>query len=364
MPTVGSSRADAWVQDRVPVVASIPSGHVYVRHLAPVGGGGPTRLPDPAPEPDAPASRWWPPVMLDPAWAAEADYDLVHLQFGFDARAPEDLERWTRALRRRGKPFVYTVHDLRNPHHLDRTLHDAHLDVLVPAADRLVTLTTGAAAEIRRRWGRGALVLPHPHVVPLDRVGAPRPARDGFRVGVHLKSLRASMHPRPVLEVLADVVAALPGGVLQVNVHHDVMDGTSPRSEPGLVRWLERARDRERIDLRVHDFLPDDDLFDYLASLDLAVLPYRFGTHSGWLEACRDLGTTVLAPTCGYFADQGPVLTYDFDEHGLDQDGLAGAVRDAHDRRPALGATRAEREEQRDGVARAHDELYRSLVRP
>jgi hypothetical protein len=28
---------------------------------------------------------------------------------------------------------------------------------------------------------------------------------------------------------------------------------------------------------------------------------YWFGTHSGWLEACFDLGTAVIAPNCGYY---------------------------------------------------------------
>ncbi|MFC6152215.1 glycosyltransferase [Nocardioides yefusunii] len=72
---------------------------------------------------------------------------------------------WTAALRRRGLPLVFTVHDLRNPHHRNRGAHDAALDVLVPAADALITLPPGAAVEIRRRWGREALVLPQFHVI-------------------------------------------------------------------------------------------------------------------------------------------------------------------------------------------------------
>ena len=106
--------------------------------------------------------------MLDAAWVEDHDFDVFHLHFGFDARSPADLDELVAALRRRGKPLVFTVHDLRNPHHLDREAHDRHLDVLVPAADALITLTQGAAAEIRARWGREAVVVPHPHVVPLD----------------------------------------------------------------------------------------------------------------------------------------------------------------------------------------------------
>jgi len=102
------------------VIASVPANHVYVRHLAPEDGSGPVRLPDPTPPGAAATQQWWPPVMLDAAWVEAHDFDVFHLHFGFDARTPADLEELVAALRRRGKPLVFTVHDLRNPHHLDR----------------------------------------------------------------------------------------------------------------------------------------------------------------------------------------------------------------------------------------------------
>ncbi|NPC98987.1 glycosyltransferase [Nocardioides sp. zg-DK7169] len=350
-------------------MASVPSGHVYVRHLAPEHGTAPYRLPDPDPaHPDRPAgATWWPPVMLDPEWAASADFDLFHLHFGFDACDPARLRELVAVLRERGAPFVYTAHDLRNPHHLDRAAHDAHLDVLVPAADALVTLTEGAAREIERRWGREAIVLPHPHVVELStmaRLQRERAARTGapFRVGVHVKSLRASMDPLAVLPTLVETVAALPDAVLQVNGHRDVLDDDGARRDPELADYLHAEAGRGRLELHVHDFLPDDELWRYLSSLDVSVLPYRFGTHSGWLEACRDLGTTVVAPSCGHFADQGPVLGYVHDEDGVDTASLAAAVREAWSERPRLGASVESRRAQRAAVAAAHDALYRSLL--
>ena len=352
-------------------IASVPSGHVYVRHLSPLHGGGPVRLPDPDPRsPERPATvAWWPPVMLDPVWAAEADFDVFHLHFGFDACAPSQLEELTRTLRRRGKPFVFTVHDLRNPHHEERALHDRQLDVLVPAADAVLTLTTGAADEIRRRWGVEAQVLPHPHVVDLatmeaiQRARAERGPREGFRVGVHLKSLRASMAPARVLPTLVETVSQLDHAVLQVNGHRDVLEPGGAKFDAELHGWLKAAEARGQLELFVHDYFSDDALWAYMASLDLAVLPYRFGTHSGWLEACRDVGTTVLAPTCGHFADQGPVLTYEHDETGISPETLHDAVVRAHEQRPAYGATPNERRVQRTAVAAAHDAVYRGLLR-
>ncbi len=352
------------------LVASVPSTHVYVRHLRPPAGASPfEHLPDP--DPDDPrrstSGRWWPPVMLRPEWAAEADFDVFHVQFGFDACSPADLRKLVETLRGRGKPLVHTAHDLRNPHHDSPELHEAQLDVLLGSADAVITLTEGAAADIRRRWSRDAIVIPHPHIVELDTMARLRQRRhrtrsDEFRIGVHVKSLRESMDPLPVLRVLAEAVQELPGAVLQVNGHHDVLDPDGTRRDSALASWLEAASASGLVNLRVHDFLPDEALWDYLAGLDVAVLPYRFGTHSGWLEACRDLGTTVVAPTCGHYADQGPVLTYVFDEQRFDAESLHATVTVAHAARPDFSASVDGRRGQRLAISAAHDALYRSLL--
>lgn len=357
-------------EHRTLTVASVPSGHVHVRHLSPLVGEGPYRLPDP--DPDGPVrtsgATWSPPTMLTTDWASTAQFDVFHLHFGFDACPPDQLQALVDVLRRRGKPFVFTVHDLRNPHHLDRTLHDAQLDVLVPAADCLVTLTHGAAAEIERRWGRRAHVVPHPHVVDLatmeavQRARAARGRRETFRVGMHLKSLRADMAPLRLLPTLVEAVGGLDDAVLQVNGHRDLLEPGGDRFDPALHRWLRQAEEQGQLELHVHEPFDDDSLWAHMASLELSVLPYRFGTHSAWLEACRDLGTTVLAPTCGHYADQGPVLTYDHDEEGVDTTSLHSAVLQAYEERPHFGASPQERQVQRTVVARTHEEIYRGLL--
>ena len=102
----------------------------------------------------------------------------------------------------------------------------------------------------------------------------------------------------------------MPGASLRVDAHTDVMRQGGRRDAHRVAAGLARMDGRGLIDLRVHDYFTDDELWDYLSSLDVSVLPYRFGTHSGWLEACYDLGTTVLAPDCGYYAEQRPCVTY------------------------------------------------------
>jgi len=306
--------------------------------------------------------------MLDPSWMRKHPaFDLFHIQFGFDARGPEQLADLVAALEAEGKPLVYTVHDLRNPHHLVRDEHDAQLDVLVPAADALITLTPGAAHEIKSRWGRDAIVLPHPHVVDLERLAMvprrrrlPGPGGEGFRVGLHVKSLRACMDPLTILPALIEAVQQIPGAVLQVDGHTDVLDPGGDRYARELAEALRAAP--PCVEVRIHDFFSDDQLWDYLAGLDVSVLPYRFGTHSGWLEACRDLGTAVVAPSCGYYDEQGQVSSFVMDETSFDEASLVAAIHDAYGRTPVEPLSLDERVAQRQQIAAAHLALYAELL--
>lgn len=307
--------------------------------------------------------------MLEPEWltAHGDDFDVLHLQFGFDAQTPDQLREVVRTARSLRKPLVYTVHDLRNPHHASRREHDAQLDVLIPGADALITLTDGAADEIHARWNRRPRVLPHPHVVDLDTMRTLQHDRSTtcrrgpFRVGMHVKSLRACMDPLTVLPALIRAIQQIPDGVLQVNGHRDVLEPGGAHHDRQLADALAAAP--ECVEVRVHDFLTDAELWKYLSSLDVSVLPYRFGTHSGWLEACRDLGTAVVAPSCGYYRDQGPVREFVLDEERFDEGSLIDAIQRAYDARPAVPVSVEARIAQRDEVASAHAELYSELLR-
>ena len=350
------------------VVASVPAGHVYVRHLdPPEGSSRVVRLPDP-PVPNASAAaQWWPPVMLDPRWVRDhADaFDVMHVHFGFDHQAPERLRQLVATLAEHRKPLVLTVHDLRNPHHGEPELHDAQLEVLLTAAADVITLTPGAATEIRNRWGREAHVLPHPHVVEEPTMSRERREHDGFVVGVHVKSVRANMDPLPVIDRIVEDLAGMPGAVLRVDAHCDVMRHDGRPELHQVAAGLTRLGDAGLVDLRVHDYFTDDELWDYLSSLDVSVLPYRFGTHSGWLEACFDLGTVVLAPDCGYYAEQRPCVTYAVPGAGPASRGvptLSTALRQVYEERPQWRADPFVRQAERRRLADAHEAIYAEVL--
>ena len=162
----------------------------------------------------------------------------------------------------------------------------------------------------------------------------------------------------------------MPDASLRVDAHTDVMTPGHERYAPDLeprLRELERAG---LLDLHVHDYFTDDELWDYLESLDVSVLPYRFGTHSGWLEACYDLGTTVVAPDCGYYAEQRPCLLYavssvDPDAGVGPRDGapsLREALVTAYRDRPQWRADPEDRRRERVEVARTHEQVYAAVL--
>jgi hypothetical protein len=306
--------------------------------------------------------------MLEPGWVNQHhdQFDVFHVHFGFDAIGPDVLIGVVQALKVHGKPLVYTVHDLRNPHHREAGAHSEQQDVLVAAADELITLTSGAAQQIRKRWGRECHVLPHPHVLASERIERARHADDRFVVGVHAKSLRANMDPLPVVDALVDIVSALPEAVLQINVHDEIFDPSNHWFAPQTGSALVDYDRHDHVQVVVHPYFSDGELWDYLASLTVSVLPYRFGSHSGWLEACFDLGTAVIVPSCGFYNQQHPCGVFEFSEDYFDEESLRNAVGEVYCRwasgtatpRATWGGRRAER----TVIAAAHRQLYRSVL--
>ena len=352
-------------------VLHVPGDHDYVAHLGDDRVTGvevvSARDDDGTDDPAGRGGGWRPPPALDAAWvtANAGRFDVLHLHFGFEGRTPGQLRDLVAAVHDTGRALVLTVHDLQNPHLADQAGYLALLDVLVPAADEVVTLTPGAAAEIAGRWGREVAVVPHPHIAPLDEVGLARPPRDGGGaqtgarvVGLHLKGLRANLVALPVLRSLVGAVGRLQGVVLRVDVHDEALDPGFPRHDAELVRWLHEAEAAGALDLRVHGRFDDAELRAYLRELDVSVLAYGHGTHSGWLELCHDLGVPVVAGRVGHLGEQQALVEVDL----LDPAALAAGLGRALAGYPGVAATAAERRGQRHDVALAHREVYRRAV--
>lgn len=266
---------------------------------------------------------------------------IVHVHFGFEHLSPCELTRWVDALGQAGIALVYTVHDLDNPHLADQREFHRSAAILIGAAAAVLTLTPAAAHVIEQRHGRSATVVSHPHVVPLTRLEQLGQSDDSRRRGVYVHA--ATVRPNfdiDLVEALVD--AAGPLGGLRVHVR----DSAPPCAR----QRLERLRVRGAT-VDVSPRLPDDELWQRIAGSRLIVLPYRWGTHSGLLEAARDLGTPSLAPGFGGYVDQGA--------HCLDVARLDDCVLQA-----TIVPTRvtpAARRQQRHEAAALHRRLYHRL---
>lgn len=284
-------------------IAAVPAHHPYVRRVTCAEGL--DLLEDP-PVPGAAPGVWWPPVVLDPRWIARnaADLDVLHIHFGTESFGPGHLTACVDAAHAAGLPVVFTVHDLTHPQLSDQAPYLAQLDELVPRADALITLTAGAAAEIRDRWQREALVLPHPSILGDAATPAIGALSEDLRIGTHLKDLRPGTDGAATVRALLHAVTALRHeghpAVAEIRMHPAVRD------EGARADIRAALADHPHALLIEQERLPDGELYAALSGLDACVLPYRAGSHSGWLELCWDLGVPVAFPTVGHFGDQHP----------------------------------------------------------
>jgi hypothetical protein len=312
--------------------------------------------------------------MLDAGWiTAHADaFDVMHVHFGVESLSSAALERGLRALRAAGRPIVYTVHDLTHPQlaAAGQARHLAQLDLLITGAGALITLTPGAAREIESRWGRSAHVIAHPAM----RTGLPPVAgvdRNAVPViGVHLRDLRPGVDGPGSVALLAGALDRLRAdGVRvrgQVSMHDRVRDATAADE----VRHVCAAADE--IGLVQASRSTDAGLEAQLAGLAVSMLPYRHGTHSGWLELCVDLGVPVVGPAFGHFADQSPdpaaYRSFVPGDPASLVDALTPllaspvAVPGSLDRTRAITAAADRRERDREAIVAAHVAVYRSLL--
>jgi hypothetical protein len=285
---------------------------------------------------------------------AHADaIDVLHLHTGDPGVAALAGECWTETVRRLGLPLVVTVHRLPRPAgsvpSALEARHAAHLEAVLATAEVVLTLTPGAADEIADRFGRTAIVVAHPSVVVPDPERGAERGLVGLRLGP----------PAPGIPDAGALVRATLSGAVSGGGRLRVLAGDDRWAGP-LTRELAA---RGELELVVHG---PGELPMLLQELHVAVLPEPCGTHSRDLEVCRDVGTRVVAPTCGWFDEQwSEVVPYATDPRGrLDPLSLTGAVDAALARPMPRPADRAWRAEQLAAVQQVHAAVYRQLKGP
>ena len=314
--------------------------------------------------------------MLSPGWIADnaARFDVMHLHFGSESLSPRELTAALDALRAIRRPLVYTVHDLSHPQLHDQAPHRRQLELLIARADGLITLTAGAAAEIEARWGRRPLVLGHPTLLaPGQRPPQVAPTATPV-IGLALRDLRPSIDGPGATATLLDAAARLRRAGTPAAVRVTMRDRVRDPAARDAVRrsCAAAAAAGERVELIEEGRSGDRRLARELSELAIDVLPYRHGTHSGWLELCWDLGVPVAAPAIGHLSGQHPEPGFLASFTPADGPSLARALSSLLTRPEAVAGSPARREvqavraavrrQQRGELAAAHLGLYRRLI--
>lgn len=272
-----------------------------------------------------------------------AHVDVAHVHFGYDYLAPESADDVVGHLADVDVPMVLTVHDIVYPADDDQQPHRGHTGTLVEAATTVVTLTDVAAQELWVRWGVEPLVIPHPRLLTEEEIStAVRASRhlrggDSAVVGVLLERMGENIEGPELLDQLASVASGRRGAALRILVEAQAWrDACGEDGESGgnhLVAELAAEGDWASVRLLRYESLDLGALLAEFAALDVCVLPYRFATHSTWLELCRDLGVTPVFPAVGCLRDQW------FDR--CEPAGHSGEVYDPRDPGAVAGAVRA-----------------------
>ncbi|MFN8074980.1 MAG: hypothetical protein U0Q15_06120 [Kineosporiaceae bacterium] len=315
-------------------MAALPGRGLYARHLGhPEGVDGVHRVTVPAAA-GVPARGPAVAAGFDSAWLRDHldRVDVVHVHGLPPGSDPRALQEAVDVVRASGRPLVVTAYHLSDPVGARASGYDDGLDVLIPAADAVFTLTGSARAEMARRWDVDAGVLPHPHVVDFVRMRQHRAALRGpLLVGVHLGALRGPVPGDVMAQSLADAVSEVEGVRLLVQVNSSVLDSGSTTYAPTRMRKVREAVASVGGTLRVDRPLTESQLWDHLFALDVSVVPGMYGSHSVWPEACHDLGTQVVLPAGTHAEGQRPCHTFDMTEQGPDTATLTSAIKAARE---------------------------------
>ena len=297
-------------------IAHIPGSHPYVRAIDPSGV---RRCDD------------W-----DVSEMEKLGVDLVHVHFGFERFAIDELEQWIRVVERHGIHMVHTVHDIDNPHLVDQRSHHERTRLLVERADDVITLTSAAATAIFTRWNRKVSVIAHPPLGRHQTIAAARTRRPLMWLG--------TMRPNIDREIVESIVRT-PDASIDVAIRSEGWEV----ADEVLRRALSAAASAGRIALSIIERPSDTELDSRIAAAGVLILPYRWGTHSGLVELAACLGVPTATTPTGCREDQGAVVA-------TGSDLLACARLAAHSPRfVRRGPSAAE-------VRTAHRRFYSSIV--
>lgn len=231
-------------------------------------------------------------------------FDVVHLHH-IEFEPIVLLKKLLWECRRARKRVVFTAHDLA-PIFISTVEYNRRLRLLVSEGVPFVCLTERSCRDVRAKVAADCVVIPH------GRDGAALPERPVRAAGPTRFLIFGSLRSSRDIELVLNCWRFAPSlGDSELRLLLRAPSRASMVSEESTWRTICMHAADTRLGVEVRSFPTDQEIRHALMHSDCLVLPYRWASHSGQLEAAADAGTLALASRIGYLADQAAM------HHGL-----------------------------------------------
>jgi hypothetical protein len=232
-------------------------------------------------------------------------FDILHIH-SVELTSTETIQQVLDRCQRTKKGIVFTIHDVRPMFSTDQKKYNKTLKIIAKTGARLITLTCGAQMEIVKTLNIEPLsvnVIPHGFVLP--------PKDDRWQRQKKIESSVCSFGMyggfRPNREILTPAIN-IAYGIFEKEINLTFLTrAISPIeifNNEEVNKFVELALLKNHITLRLYPFPSDDQIFDFMSEIDILIMAYRWGTHSGQLELAFDLGVIPIISNVGYYYDQ------------------------------------------------------------
>jgi glycosyltransferase involved in cell wall biosynthesis len=231
-------------------------------------------------------------------------FDILHVQ-SLELTSLMSIEKALERCQAERKGIVITIHELEPLFPDERKDFADRVRLACRFASGIVTLTKRAGEEIAARFGVDPSrieIVPHGAVLPLSHSLWNAKVRKNWRFTM---GMFGGFRPnRSFLTAAINALYGLDSADVSVQILSRGLNPieVGPTTEAWQVASL--ASSDKRLALRLLPFPSDDEIANFVHSLDVLVLPYLFGTHSGQLELAMDMGVPAIVPDIGCDAEQ------------------------------------------------------------
>lgn len=235
-------------------------------------------------------------------------FDVLHLH----TVELSDFETFKRSLEKAKslkKGILFTYHDTDPMFSSDSDDYTKRLRFLASIETEFTTLTQTARENLVSKVGisiEKIKVIPHGNVLPLDSPlwETDRKLSDKISFSIHGGF-------RPNKDIFTSVLnfnLGISKDSCELSILTRGVSNKEYFSSVDVQETVRLAQQASNIQLKLHPFPSDLDIAEFVSNSDVAIMPYKWGTHSGQLELAFDLGILSVITDVGAYKDQYKLL--------------------------------------------------------